>query len=43
MKWKTLDGHGTLPDIVITTNKEQVLKGVDYQLNLLIEMIISNH
>lgn len=43
MKWKTLDGNSTLPDIVITTNKEQVLKGVDYQLNLLIEMIISNH
>ena len=36
---KTLDGNGTIPDISIPANELQVLKGVDSQLNSLIEMI----
>ncbi|WP_323756027.1 S41 family peptidase [Roseivirga sp.] len=36
---KTLDGNGTLPDIIIPKNEAQVLKGIDVQLNRLIEMI----
>ncbi len=36
---KTLDGNGTIPDILISEDEEQVLKGVDSQLNKLIERI----
>jgi C-terminal processing protease CtpA/Prc len=40
---KTLDGNGTLPDIIIPENEAQVLKGVDGQLIKLIEMINLNN
>ena len=36
---KTLDGNGTVPDILIPANEIQVLKGVDHQLNHLIMLI----
>jgi len=32
---KTLDGNGTVPDIVINADEEQVLNGIDSQLNRL--------
>ena len=36
---KTLDGNGTVPDIVIPADEVQVLKGFDNQLSKLIEII----
>jgi hypothetical protein len=39
---KTLDGNGTVPDIIISEDEEQVLKGVDKQLSKLIEIINAN-
>lgn len=36
---KTLDGNGTVPDIVIPADEAQVLKGEDSQLNKLIQII----
>ena len=36
---KTLDGHGTEPDIMIPADEEQVLEGIDNQLRTLIELI----
>lgn len=36
---KTLDGNGTVPDIVISADEKQVLKGVDSQLSKLIGII----
>ena len=36
---KTLDGNGTVPDIVIPEDEGQVLKGADVQLNRLVELI----
>lgn len=36
---KTLDGNGTIPDIVIQANEKQVLNGYDHQLNTLIKII----
>lgn len=36
---KTLDGHGTIPDIGMPTDEKQVLEGQDTQLNTLIEHI----
>ncbi len=36
---KTLDGNGTVPDIIIPANEAHVLKGDDNQLNNLIEII----
>ncbi|MEP0266325.1 S41 family peptidase [Dokdonia sp.] len=38
---KTLDGHGTVPDISIPIDEIQLLEGVDTQLSTLIEMINS--
>jgi hypothetical protein len=39
---KTLDGNGTIPDIVIEADEKQVLNGYDSQLNKLIKIINSN-
>lgn len=39
---KTLDGNGTIPDIVIRANERQILNGYDNQLNTLIKLINSN-
>lgn len=36
---KTLDGNGTRPDIYISEDEEQILKGTDVQLKKLIEII----
>ncbi len=36
---KTLDGNGTIPDIVISADETQVLKGIDNQLSELINII----
>jgi hypothetical protein len=36
---KTLDGNGTIPDIVIQADENQILNGYDSQLNKLIEII----
>jgi hypothetical protein len=36
---KTLDGNGTIPDIVIPADEKQVLNGYDSQLNKLIKII----
>ena len=36
---ETLDGNGTKPDIYISEDDEQVLKGNDVQLKKLIEII----
>ncbi|MGK6351338.1 S41 family peptidase [Parapedobacter sp. DT-150] len=36
---KTLDGNGTIPDIVIQTDEKQVLNGYDTQLTKLIKII----
>lgn len=38
---KTLDGNGTIPDIVIPADDKQVLEGYDNQLNQLIAIINS--
>lgn len=38
---KTLDGNGTIPDIVIPADEKQVLNGYDSQLNKLIKIINS--
>lgn len=35
----TLDGNGTIPDIVIQTDEKQIFDGYDTQLNELIEII----
>jgi C-terminal processing protease CtpA/Prc len=40
---KTLDGNGTVPDILIQADEQQVMKGSDSQLNKLIEMINNTH
>lgn len=40
---KTLDGNGTVPDILIQADEQQVTKGSDSQLNKLIEMINNTH
>jgi C-terminal processing protease CtpA/Prc len=40
---KTLDGNGTVPDILIQTDEKQVMKGSDSQLNKLIEIINETH
>lgn len=37
---KTLDGNGTIPDIIIKADENQVLKGNDSQLNKLVKLII---
>ncbi len=37
---KTLDGNGTIPDIIIHADKKQVLNGYDNQLNKLVKIII---
>ncbi|TKC13238.1 hypothetical protein FA048_06425 [Pedobacter polaris] len=39
---KTLDGNGTIPDIVIEADEKQVLNEYDSQLNELIKIIYSN-
>ena len=39
---KTLDGNGTIPDIIIHADKEQILNGYDHQLNKLIKIINTN-
>lgn len=39
---KTLDGNGTIPDIVIQADERQVLNGYDSQLNTLIKIINGN-
>jgi C-terminal processing protease CtpA/Prc len=36
---KTLDGNGTIPDIMISKDKTQTLNGTDNQLHKLIEII----
>lgn len=38
---KTLDGNGTIPDIIISEDEKQVLNGYDTQLNKLIKIINS--
>lgn len=39
---KTLDGNGTIPDLMIPTDEEQILRGNDTQLHQLIETIDSD-
>lgn len=39
---KTLDGNGTVPDIIIPSDEAQVLRGSDTQLSDLIELIKGN-